>query len=207
MKFMIIGGFLGSGKTSVTTSLLAFVAFHSSSDSRYKAVVLENEIGDVGIDDTTLASGSFRVETIFAGCACCTSSAPLIASVKEIDDDLNPEWLILEATGLALPYKIKDTLKDALGIDGRVCVIVDARRWKRLQASLSGMLNDQLNRADVVIINKIDLVDSDMVELVKESIASINPVAIIIPCNAGKGLSDDICSSILLENAPYLKEF
>jgi G3E family GTPase len=201
MKLLIIGGFLGSGKTSVTICLLTFIALHSNSDSRYKAVVLENEIGDIGIDDTALANGGFRVETIFAGCACCTSSVPLLTSVKEVKDGLSPEWLILEATGLAYPYKIKDNLKDALGVDSRVCVIVDAKRWKRLQASLPGMLNDQLNRADVIIINKIDIVDNNMVESVKESIASINPAANIILCNASEGLSDDICSSILRENA------
>ena len=59
MKVLIIGGFLGSGKTSFILQLLQYIIASSKSDKKYKVVVLENEIGDVGVDDKTLKAGGF----------------------------------------------------------------------------------------------------------------------------------------------------
>jgi G3E family GTPase len=197
MRMLIIGGFLGSGKTSLTLGLLKFIADNFKSDSPYKAVVLENEIGVTGIDDTMLASGDFKVKTLFAGCACCTILGPLLTSVKDIKRGLNPEWLILETTGLAFPNKIRASVRESLGVESRVCVVADASRWKRLRAAMPDFLSDQVSGADVVAVSKIDLAGRETADDVISSIAADNVSARIITCNASGDIDGGVFSSIL----------
>ncbi len=71
MNFLIIGGFLGSGKTSLLLQLASYMREKLGIE---KTVILENEIGEVGIDDRVLSGAGCNVRSIFAGCVCCTIS-------------------------------------------------------------------------------------------------------------------------------------
>ncbi len=196
MKILIISGFLGSGKTSVVIPLARYIVEHSSSDSEYKVAILENEIGEIGVDDKTLRVGGYQVESIFSGCACCTMAGEVPVAVKRIRDDLSPEWLIMELTGLAYPLKIKNNLHDALGLESRICTVTDAKRWKRLFTPMRNLLSGQLSDADTILINKKDLVDEDTLKEVIDSVGSLNASADIIPVSARNGLDEDICRSV-----------
>ena len=74
MNFLVVGGFLGSGKTSALLPLARHIVETSASDSTNKVMILENEVGEIGIDDAFLRGGGFQVDTLFSGCACCPSS-------------------------------------------------------------------------------------------------------------------------------------
>lgn len=65
MKVLILSGFLGSGKTTALLKLAHYIVEHSESDSKYKIVILENEVGEVGIDDKLLRSDGYDVENLF----------------------------------------------------------------------------------------------------------------------------------------------
>lgn len=107
MKVLILGGFLGSGKTSLLLQLAYYMTGHLSGDKKYQVVILENEIGEEGIDDKLLRGNGYQVENLFSGCACCTLSGELLSSVSNIEKQLQPQWLILETTGLAYPHLIQ----------------------------------------------------------------------------------------------------
>lgn len=194
MNFLIIGGFLGSGKTSL---LLQLAKYMSDTLGIEKTVILENEIGKVAIDDRVLAGAGYNVRGIFAGCVCCTMAGELSLSVKEIQCDIAPEWIIMEATGMAFPQNVKENLRDSLAMDSRICTLVDAKRWSSLFKPMEHLLPYQLSEADIVLINKTDLVSEDELAVVRKSVAGFcNKAQIYNVCLNGE-IGTDILDSII----------
>ena len=115
MRIIILGGFLGSGKTSVLLQLARhLVKRERATSGGVKVAIIENEVGDVGIDDKVLVNEGFSVKNLFAGCACCSLAGELVYSIRMIQKELNPEWLIIEATGIAHPGSMRETIKKGL---------------------------------------------------------------------------------------------
>lgn len=180
MKVIVLGGFLGSGKTSVLLQLAEFLVARSiKKEHTTPVVIVENEIGGSGVDNLLLENQGLTVKNLFAGCACCTSSAQLEDTVSYLKTEFDPQWLIIEATGLAYPDKIKQTVEDAFGVETVIITIVDAKRWFRLIAAMEPFVSGQLENASSVLINKIDCVDQSCLDSVTASIRSYNPG---IPC-------------------------
>jgi G3E family GTPase len=197
MKVLIIGGFLGSGKTSFILQLLRYIIAASKSAKQYKVVVLENEIGDVGVDDKTLKAGGFQVETMFAGCACCTSSESVPVSLVNIAKEIDPDWVVLEATGVAYPQNIQETISMTTGFESRLSVVVDAKRWKRLLIPMAMLIGGQLNQAETVIVNKKDLVDGETLDEVLKSVVSYNNTAKLIPVSSVGQIDSGVFKTVL----------
>ncbi|MBO6010916.1 MAG: hypothetical protein J6P71_03850 [Oscillospiraceae bacterium] len=82
MKVLLLGGFLGSGKTSVLLRLAQYLVSRGEGGS--KVMIIENEIGEVGVDDKLLKSQGLQVRELFAGCACCSGGADLINDIAYI---------------------------------------------------------------------------------------------------------------------------
>lgn len=177
MKVLILGGFLGSGKTTLLLWLARYLVARSGSNHEYKVMIVENEVGKEGIDDKLLRGNGFQVENLFNGCACCTLAGELVSTAYKIQQEYNPDWLIVETTGLAYPGLIQDNLTAGIGMESRVCTVVDASRWKRLVAAMKELLEGQVERADVVLINKADLVSGEILKSVEEDISGMNPDA------------------------------
>ncbi|MBR6321541.1 MAG: cobalamin biosynthesis protein P47K [Lachnospiraceae bacterium] len=195
MKFLIIGGFLGSGKTSLLLQLISYMREQLGIE---KTVILENEIGRVGIDDRVLSGAGYSVQGLFAGCVCCTMAGELTLTVQAIERDLDPEWIIMEATGMAFPQNVKENLADVLGIDARICCLVDAKRWPRLLKPMAHLLPLQLKEADVVLINKIDLIDGEALDSVRGSVTNFcEPEAEIFPVSVNSGIEVSVLDRIL----------
>lgn len=154
-----------------------------------KVVIIENEIGTVGIDNLLLENADFTVKNLFAGCACCTSSAKLADTVDYLSKEYSPEWIVIEATGLAFPSKIKSTVETELGMQAMTITIVDAKRWFRLVGAMENFVSEQLEDTMSVLVNKIDLVDETTVEKVRESILKYNRDARCYPVSATNELS------------------
>ena len=184
MKVLIFSGFLGSGKTSALLPLARHIVETSSSEKENKVMILENEVGEVGIDDAFLRGGGFKVDNLFSGCACCTVSGELVVAASRLQKEYDPEWLILETTGVAYPKKIQENLKAAIGMDARICVLVDAKRWNRLLLPMNALLSGQIIGSDAVLVNKIDLVDEAVLEKVDSDIRGFEPNASIAHISA-----------------------
>ena len=174
MKIVILGGFLGSGKTSVLLQFARYLTNTCKSEKEHKVVILENEISDQGIDNQVLQNENLTVQNVFSGCICCTNSGYLVGAVKEIQKTFEPEWLLIEATGLAYPGSISDIIFQHLNLKSSVLVLVDAKRWKRVKLALPDFAQSQVSDAKVVLINKIDLVAEEKLHLVEKDIEEIN---------------------------------
>ncbi|UWG97639.1 cobalamin biosynthesis protein P47K [Dehalobacter sp. DCM] len=177
MNVLIIGGFLGSGKTSFIQQFSRYVVKkYCQTNPDLKVVIIENEVGTVGIDDSLLRTSGLEVKELFSGCACCTLAGDLANTMIELQKKANPEWVIMEATGIAYPKQIRQVLQD-IGIDSRICVLVDASRWKRILTPLYQLLTAQLKDADVILLNKTDLVNEEQKRDIMRSIDDFNTTA------------------------------
>ena len=202
MKIIIIGGFLGSGKTTILLQFAKYLVSLSQrapQNEKPSVLILENEIGENGVDDKLLASSGFYVENLFSGCACCTISGELVDSVYRAKKELDPEWLIVETTGVAYPAVIRENLKEALDMECRICILTDASRWARIFLPLRPMLSGQIEGADTVLINKIDLADEELLSKMENDITDINPDTNIYRCCGNTEIDQTVWSAVIGE--------
>ncbi|KPU42487.1 putative GTP-binding protein YjiA [Oxobacter pfennigii] len=198
MNLIIFGGFLGSGKTSLILSLAHHIIDKSVIIDKPKLVIIENEIGETGIDDKILKSGGYSVKELFAGCICCTLSVDLTTTINDIYRNINPEWIIIECTGIAYPGMVMDSLKKyTQGIDMiKVVTVVDAERMEELTDITPVLVEKQVKDGDVVLINKIDLISEEELKKAEEHVAEINSNAKIYKVSANqdivKGLWNEV---------------
>lgn len=174
MKTVIFGGFLGSGKTSVLLQFARYLTNTCKSEKEHKVVILENEISDQGIDNQVFQNENLTVQNVFSGCICCTNSGYLVGAVKEIQNTYEPEWLLIEATGMAFPGSISDIISQYLNLKSSILVLVDAKRWNRVKLAMPVFAKSQVSDAKVILINKIDLVTEENLHLIEKDIEEIN---------------------------------
>ncbi|MBI4858382.1 MAG: cobalamin biosynthesis protein P47K [Firmicutes bacterium] len=197
MKVIILGGFLGSGKTSVVIQLARHV-IGADSENRTKVVILENEIGEVSIDDKILQNSGYEVANLFSGCVCCTMAGELVLGLHKIIEDFNPELIIMEATGVAYPENIRKTINHSLpDLDCSITCVTDAKRWLRLLRPMEMLLEGQLDAAEVILINKVDLVDEDSLSKVEDSIRTFNSNAQFFNISATQRIDPIVFEAIL----------
>lgn len=178
MNILLLSGFLGSGKTSVLLQLAKHIADTVPGDGT-KVMIIENEIGEVGVDDKILRAQGLAVKDLFAGCACCTSGGDLLNDIAAIRDTMDPAWIIVEATGVAYPKQIRESVEQCFNIPVRILALADASRWKRLKNYMSQLLEAQIECAELAIVNKVDLVDEETAKKIAEDIRGFNPTAAV----------------------------
>jgi len=179
----IVAGYLGAGKT---TSLLGLIAADPDPST---LVVLVNEFGEVGIDGL-LISGSADVVELKSGCICCTLRLDFRAQIIEIFRTYAPRRLLIEPTGVATITQVVRALchADLVGdISGaRVIVVVDAVTFAKRLRDSPGFFTSQVAQADVVLLNKIDLVEPARVKALHATLETMAPGAWIIPTDHGR---------------------
>ncbi len=187
MKLLIIAGFLGSGKTTMLLQIAKWL-----SQASQKIAIIENEIGEIGVDGEYLNIEGLQVQELFGGCICCTMSVGLTKTLEKIEQHYKPDLVILEATGIAKPDDIKVNLQKFSPNVNKIKVItlVDAVRWEMLIEMLGPLLTAQIQAADIAAINKIDRLDKKTVSGITKSITQLNPeIKEIITISAEKKLS------------------
>jgi G3E family GTPase len=99
---LTLGGFLGSGKTTVLLSLAEYITsrFQPADSNRPAMAIIENEIGDVGIDNLILESTGYKVTSLSSGCICCSLTSDLTRCVNDIVEKYKLSYIAFEATGL-----------------------------------------------------------------------------------------------------------
>ncbi len=167
---IVLTGFLGSGKTSF---LQHFIEYQTQR-SRFVAVI-QNEIGEVGLDGKLL---DYSVTEIDEGCVCCSLAGNLKRGVQGILDSFSPDYIILETSGLANPKNLLDDmgeLAEMIRFDATVTV-VDALNFEPSLADYA-IAADQVAAADVLLLNKSDLVGEAQLEEVRRQLGRLNPNA------------------------------
>jgi cobalamin biosynthesis protein CobW len=169
----ILTGFLGSGKTT----LLRHVLDHGLKGK--PVAVIMNEIGEVGIDGKVVTglSNVEKMVELSSGCICCTiDDYRFDLAIQEIVETVKPHVIIIESTGLADPEPLAYRVKTAgLGLDA-VITVVDAANVGRQLADAS-VATAQIQAADFLVVNKLDLVDDRALAGVEKRLAKLNPRA------------------------------
>jgi cobalamin biosynthesis protein CobW len=182
----ILTGFLGSGKTT----LLTYVMRHGLGKKR--VAIIMNEIGDVGIDGKVV-TGLEGVESMVEfnnGCVCCTVDDYRFAiAVQQITEEVKPDLLSIETTGLADPSPIVDRLRTASVARDAVITMVDASTFLALSAE-HDVLDEQVKGADFLVLNKIDLVSTDERQRVETRLRQLNRRALLLESSFGQVQTD-----------------
>lgn len=171
----VLTGYLGSGKTTLLNRIL-------SEDHGKRYAVIVNEFGEIGIDNELIVESDEEIYEMNNGCVCCTVRGDLIRVVEGLMRRSGRfDAIIVETTGLADPAPVAQTffMDDDVRAKTRldaVVALVDAKHLPlRLQDSREA--EDQLAFADVVLLNKTDLVDEAELQTLEQTIRAINPSA------------------------------
>ena len=197
MKILLLGGFLGSGKTSVLLPLAKYLTEHSDYEGT-KVAIVENEIGDVSIDGITLRNAGLSVKELFSGCICCTLGTELINGLFEMEQKQKPEWVIIEATGVACPGNVRDSILEFIpSIECvRTAVLCDAERLPLLVKAIANLAPQQIEDADVLLLNKIDLVDGEKLQAAEALLREYNAGAPIFRICAKDGIDEAVFAAV-----------
>ena len=181
MRLLLISGFLGSGKTT----LLLEIARHLAAGSE-KIAIIENEVGEVGIDGQYLRREGLEVQEMFGGCICCTLSVDLVTTLRKLHQSVGPERVILEATGVARPGDIVPTVRQYASMvdEIQVLVLLDGPRYEMLLEVMNPLVTAQIGAADVVVINKIDEMDEAGVDSIRRSVIDLNEKTRVVAVSA-----------------------
>jgi len=169
----LIAGPLGSGKTTLLRQILAT---HPA-----KIAIVMNEFGEIAIDTKVIEGKNVRIAELGGGCVCCSLLGEFEAAVNEIIEKVEPETIVVETTGLAEPEALVFNIQEALPqcrLDGVVSVI-DADMLVRFP-ELGHTTRLQIEGADILLLNKIDLIERAQIEPLKTKLREINPTAAII---------------------------
>ncbi len=167
----IITGYLGSGKTTLLKNILR--------DADKKIAVVMNEFGDIAIDSKTIKGKNIEIAELSGGCVCCSISGEFELAIKELIKKVKPELIIIETTGVADPENLVDdiqtSLNDLVFLDA-VITIVDADALIK-SPSIGHTGTMQIEMADVILLNKMDLVTEKQADEIEIKTKDINPNA------------------------------
>jgi len=191
----VLTGFLGSGKTTLLNHILT--ATHGK-----KIAVIENEFGDVGIDDTLLAKNTKmqadeEIIEMMNGCICCTVRQDLIVVLKKLAKRVNTgklklDGIVIETTGMADPapvaqtFFVDDMVKSFARLDG-IVTVVDAKHIEQHldEEKPEGAENEAVEQvafADRILLNKTDLVTAEDLLRIENRIKAMNSTVPIKRC-------------------------
>lgn len=164
MYVYILGGFLGSGKTTLLMKLASMYTKRG-----LKTALLVNESGEIGVDGATLKAEGYDAIELPDGCICCSLSGTLQSALQNIVEDIDPDIIIIEPTGLALPHKVKELVASSgIETDGTYIIgITDVERFQILVSKKEEFIKKQMEAADFVLINKLDLAQPGQIDEIK----------------------------------------
>jgi G3E family GTPase len=180
----IIGGFLGAGKTTLLNYVL-------SENHGVRAAVLVNDFGAINIDAKLVVGVEGETVTLANGCVCCTIRDDLVgACLGLLQRDEPPEHLLIELSGVSDPLPVLNTfLETDLGSIyslSTVLSIVDAEQLPGLPHEMGDLVRAQIQAADIVVLNKVDLVSQDALMDVRKRVHEMTPGSRIIEVSHGR---------------------
>ena len=180
----IIGGFLGSGKTSLVNHIL-------NNTQNKRVAVLVNDFGEINIDAKLIVSVEGETVSLANGCVCCSIRDDLLTEVlKLFAGDVVPEHIVIETSGVSKPISVAETFlnpatQSLVDVQNMITVL-DADLVIDDQADYTDLAYSQIAVADLVVINKTDLVSPKRLEAVRKKVADIVPRACILETTFGE---------------------
>ncbi|OKH27983.1 CobW family GTP-binding protein [Chroogloeocystis siderophila] len=170
----VLTGYLGAGKTTLLNRILTY-------EHGKKVAVIVNEFGEVGIDNQLVIDADEEIFEMNNGCICCTVRGDLIRIIGNLMRRRDKfDHLVIETTGLADPapviqtFFVDEDMQTQLSLDA-VVTVVDAKHiWQHWEADEA---QEQIAFADVILLNKVDLVSEDVLEELERRIRGMNAIA------------------------------
>ncbi|WP_407363621.1 GTP-binding protein (plasmid) [Pseudomonas luteola] len=171
----VLTGFLGSGKTTLLNYIL-------SKHHGMRIAVIENEFGEIGIDDALVVNADEEVFEMNNGCICCTVRGDLIRILGNLMNRRDKfDHILVETTGMADPgpvaqtFFVDDEIRAQLQLDGIITVVDAHHVWLHLEDSSE--VREQIAFADVILLNKTDLVEPARLDELETRIRKMNSLA------------------------------
>lgn len=200
----IITGFLGSGKTTLINQIL-------TQQQGLKTAVLVNEFGEIGIDNELIISSDDDIVELNNGCICCTINEDLVKTVhKIIERREQVDYLVVETTGVADPVPVAVTflsteLRGKTRLDS-IITLVDCDNFYAEAQKNSTAAHQQITYGDIILLNKTDLVESQVVDRIEQQIRQHRPDAKIMRTAKGEVSLPLILSVGLFKSDRYFQE-
>ena len=156
MKILIVSGFLGAGKTTLIKEI--------ANKTKRDFVIMENEYGDVDIDSNMLKDEGMNIWELTEGCVCCSMKQDFATSILTIANSLDPEFLIVEPTGVA---KLGNIINNIRQIEYERIIllkpitVIDGNSFDSFISSYDNIYIDQLVNASKIIISKMESKDKE----------------------------------------------
>jgi len=187
---LVVSGFLGSGKTSLVRHLL-----DHAKRSGLRIALVSNELGELGIDRALLGRGGEAYVELEGGCVCCELSDDLVDTLEMLWREVQPDRVVIETSGVALPFDTqlnfwRKPISRWIGDDMAV-VVVNAEQLAEGR-DLEGTFQDQVSSADLLILNKVDLVPPEQLDALEARLRAIEEEAPIV-----RALQGDVDPALL----------
>jgi G3E family GTPase len=174
----VLTGFLGAGKTTLVNRIL-------SEQHGKRIAVIENEFGEVGVDHELVIGADEEIFETSNGCICCTVRGDLIRILTQLRKRRERfDAILIETTGLADPgpvaqtFFIEEDLKEYFALDA-IVTLVDARHLEQ-ELEQTPVAREQIAFADIILVNKIDLVDAAALARIEQRVHGINGTATVL---------------------------
>ena len=192
MKIVLIAGYLGSGKTTLIIAMSMKVA-----EAGLKVAILVNDVGAVPVDGKVLEKYGMVVKDIGGGCICCQVAGTMLKTLEMLAKGPNPDLIIIEPTGIAVPESIRQTVllnaKATGAVLGPTIVLFDTTRTDKLLTydTLKRLVQTQIGDADIVALSKVDQSSAEAAAHAEKAVRLMNPAAEIVRLSTvtGEGLS------------------
>ena len=185
VQALVVSGFLGAGKTTLVKHLIA-----DAQQQGLKLAVVSNEFGELGIDRALLQEegGPGYVE-LEGGCVCCQLSGELLNTLQNLWETIHPDRVVVETSGVALPFETlmtfwREPLTEWVG-ESLAVVVVNAEQVAEGR-DLEGTFEQQVSSADLLVLNKIDLVAEDSLTRLEQMLQDMAPGAPILRSIQGR---------------------
>jgi cobalamin biosynthesis protein CobW len=158
---LVVSGFLGSGKTTLVCHLL-----QEAQGKGARLAVVSNEFGPLGIDQALLGRGGEAYVELEGGCVCCQLSDALVNTLQMLRERVHPDAVIIETSGIALPFdtQLQVWREPVCGwVDDDMAIVVANAEQLFERRDLEGTFEDQVSSADLLLLNKIDLIPRESI--------------------------------------------
>jgi len=197
VKFDIISGFLGAGKTTLIKKIL------NALPSNERVVLIENEFGDVSVDREILEIEGFEIYELSNGCVCCKLKGDFIFTLQQILTQ-KVDRIIFEPSGIFIIGEILDLFKDpqissACYINS-VTTVVDAQNFSNHIQSYSGFFKSQICSASSLVISKTQFLSVEEISQIKLELHILNETAMILGKDWEELFKDELLSLVNKKN-------